>query len=72
MYCLQFAVFLLVILIVEIAIGIVVFVKMNGEGWEQAVNDSITENFGRYNYNDSDNTISNAVNNFQHDVSVVC
>jgi len=34
MYCFQFAVFLLVILIVQIAIGIVVFVKINGEGWD--------------------------------------
>jgi len=63
-----FAVFLLVILIAEIAIGIVIFVKMNGDGWEQAVNDSITDKFGQYNYNDTDTALSDAVNNFQRDL----
>lgn len=62
-----FAVFLLVILIVEIAIGIVVFVKMNGEGWEQAVNDSIAENFARYNKT-GDADLNNEIDNFQQNL----
>lgn len=55
-----FAVFLLVILITEIAIGIVAFV--NRDGWNAAVNGSLTEMFGRYN---TDVSIQNDVNNLQ-------
>jgi hypothetical protein len=49
MYCFQFAVFLLVILVIQIAIGIVIFVKRDGEAWERAVNESLTDIFNRYN-----------------------
>jgi len=48
-----FAVFLLVILIIQIAIGIVIFVKRDADGWNQALNESLTEIFNRY---DDDNT----------------
>jgi len=61
-----FAVILLVLLIVEIAIGIVVFVKMNGEGLEQLVNDSITEQFAHY--NETHGAINTEINNFQRDL----
>jgi len=71
MYCFQFAVFLLVILIVEIAIGIVVFVKINGEGWEQAVRDGVTEKFALYD-NSSAAAINDEINNFQRNVSQCC
>jgi hypothetical protein len=57
-------VFLLVILITEIAIGIVAFV--NRDGWDTAINDSITELFGRY---DQDEAIKNEVNSLQRAVS---
>jgi hypothetical protein len=60
----QFAVFLLVILITEIAIGIVAFV--NRDGWNPAINGSLSEMFGRYN---EDDAIKNDVNNLQRAVS---
>jgi hypothetical protein len=44
--CIQFAVFLLVILITEIAIGIVAFV--NRDGWGTAIHDSIKKTFDEY------------------------
>jgi hypothetical protein len=57
-------VFLLVILIAEIAIGIVAFV--NRDGWNPAIQDGLSEMFGRY---DQDDTIKNDVNNLQRTVS---
>ena len=73
MYCFQFAVFLLAILIVEIAIGIVVFVKMDEEGWEQTLNESITEKFAQFPYSgDASNIVVQEINNFQRDVSWCC
>jgi len=72
MYCFQFAVFLLVILIVEIAIGIVVFVKMDGDGWKQAVQDSIKEKFDEYDLHAIDSPINKEIDNFQRNVSQCC
>jgi hypothetical protein len=69
MYCFQFAVFLLVILIVQIAIGIVAFVTIYKGGWEQAVKDGITETFIRY---ETDNAAQNEVDNLQRNVSQCC
>jgi hypothetical protein len=62
--CFQFAVFLLVILITEIAIGVVAFV--NKDGWNSAINDSISETFGNY---DKSEEINNDINNLQRTVS---
>ncbi|GFG28272.1 hypothetical protein Cfor_07896 [Coptotermes formosanus] len=61
-----FAVFLLVILIVEIAIGIVAFVNRDGENWERAVNESITEAFDKYPSTDA--TLNEEVNSLQHNL----
>lgn len=61
-----FAVFLLVILIIEIAIGIVAFVNRGGDSWERAINDSISDTFDRYDHGDE--TIDNEVNNLQHNL----
>ncbi|XP_023710812.1 CD63 antigen isoform X2 [Cryptotermes secundus] len=55
-----FAVFLLVILITEIAIGIVAFV--NRDGWNTAIHDSLTDMFGRY---DQDEAIKKDINSLQ-------
>jgi len=68
MYCFQFAVFLLVILIIQIAIGIVAFVTIHGGGWEQAVRDGITDSFGRY----PDPVVKDEVDNLQRNVSQCC
>lgn len=57
-----FAVFLLVILIAEIAIGIVAFV--NKDGWDQPISDSLEKMFNEYNVNA---TITDDINKFQHD-----
>jgi len=71
MYCFQFAVFLLAILIAEIAIGIVVFVKMDGDGWKQAVEDGIKEKFDKYQQDDN-NPLNQEIDNFQRNVSQCC
>ncbi|XP_021934850.1 CD63 antigen-like isoform X2 [Zootermopsis nevadensis] len=55
-----FAVFLLVILIAEIAIGIVAFV--NRDGWDNAVNDSLSKIFSQY---DTNGTIAEDINDLQ-------
>jgi hypothetical protein len=57
-------VFLLVILITEIAIGIVAFV--NRDGWNSAINESINDMFSRY---DQDEAIRKDVNSLQRAVS---
>jgi hypothetical protein len=57
-------VFLLVILITEIAIGIVAFV--NRDGWHTAVEESITETFARYK---EGGAIKDDINNLQRTVS---
>jgi phage host-nuclease inhibitor protein Gam len=66
----QFAVFLLVILIIEIAIGVVAFVNRDGENWERAINDSITTTFEEY--GSGETTLDEEVNNLQHNVSQCC
>jgi len=70
MCCFQFAVFLLVILIVQIAIGIVAFVTINGETWNEAVRNSITDIFGQYTTIDDANAgaIREEVNNLQRNL----
>jgi hypothetical protein len=72
MYCFQFAVFLLVILIVEIVIGIVVFVKISGEGWDQALNETISNTFGNYTLSGGDKALNEQVDNLQRNVSQCC
>jgi len=62
-----FAVFLLAILIAEIAIGIVVFVKMDGDGWKQAVEDGIKEKFDKYQQDDN-NPLNQEIDNFQRNL----
>jgi len=62
-----FAVFLLVILIVQIAIGIAAFVTIYGEGWEQAVKDTISNTFGNYTLGES-NALNNEVDNLQRNL----
>jgi hypothetical protein len=57
-------VFLLVILITEIAIGIVAFV--NRDGWNTAIRDSITDMFGRY---DESEAMNKDINSLQRAVS---
>jgi hypothetical protein len=69
MFCSQFAVFLLVILIVQIAIGVVAFVKRDGEGWDLAVNNSLSEIFEKY---PTDNTTRAEVDDLQRNVSQCC
>jgi Tetraspanin family. len=69
MYCFQFAVFLLVILIVEIAIGIVAFVKRDDGSLDRALNESISEIFANYT---TDENARNEVDKLQHDVSQCC
>jgi hypothetical protein len=66
-------VFLLVILIVQIAIGIVAFVTINGETWNEAVRSSIIENFEKYpNTSEGNNALMEEVNNLQRNVSQCC
>jgi hypothetical protein len=73
MCCFQFAVFLLVILIVQIAIGIVAFVTINGEGWNEAVRNSVTDIFAQFpNPGEVDNPAREEVNNLQRNVSQCC
>jgi hypothetical protein len=72
MYCFQFAVFLLVILIVEIVIGIIVFVKINEEGWDKALKDTVKNSFGNYTLDSTDNTLKDEVNSLQRNVSQCC
>jgi hypothetical protein len=60
-------VFLLVILIIHIAIGIVVFVKRDGDAWEKKVNSSITDIFTKYPQVGRDE-----VDSLQRDVSQCC
>lgn len=60
-----FAVFLLVILIIEIAIGIVAFVKRDEGGVDRALNASLTEIFAKY---PTDNNTKNEVDNLQHEL----
>jgi hypothetical protein len=59
----QFAVFLLVILIAEIAIGIVAFV--NRGGWETEINGGLTDLFSQY----GNDTATNTINDLQKTVS---
>jgi hypothetical protein len=66
MSCFQFAVFLLVILIVEIAIGIVAFV--NRDGWDQAIRDGLSKTFDQY----GNGTVAEDINNLQRTVSYCC
>ena len=56
----------------EIAIGIVVFVRINEEGWEQTLNETITTKFDLYTESTTDVALSDAVNNLQRDVSQCC
>jgi hypothetical protein len=72
MYCFQFAVFLLVILIVQIAIGIVVFVRINAEGWDQAVRETISNTFGNYTLTGGNQALNEEVDSLQRNVSVAC
>jgi hypothetical protein len=74
MYCFQFAVFLLVILIIEIAIGIVVFVTINGGTWDQAVRERIEEIFAGYPTAPTPEAqpLMDEVNNLQRNVSQCC
>ena len=51
----------------EIAIGIVVFVRINEEGWEQTLTDTIKTKFDLY-ANTSDSVLRDAVNNLQRDL----
>jgi len=62
-----FAVFLLVILIVKIAIGIVAFVTIHKGGWEQAVRDTITNTFANYTL-DASNSLNDEVDNLQRNL----
>ena len=55
----------------EIAIGIVVFVRINEEGWEQTLTDTIKTKFDLY-ANTSDSVLRDAVNSLQRDVSQCC
>jgi len=71
MYCFQFAVFLLVILIVKIAVGIAAFVTIHKGGWEEAVRDTITTTFGNYTLGAS-NALNDEVDNLQRNVSQCC
>jgi hypothetical protein len=71
MYCFQFAVFLLVILIVKIAIGIVAFVTIHKGGWEDAVRDTITNTFGNYTLGET-NALNDEVDSLQRNVSQCC
>jgi len=64
-------VLLLTILIVEIAIGIVVFVRINEEGWEQTLRNTVTQKFDAY-ANTSDPVLAEAVNDLQRNVSQCC
>lgn len=52
------------ILIAEIAIGIVAFV--NRDGWDNAVNDSLSKIFSQY---DTNGTIAEDINDLQRTVS---
>jgi hypothetical protein len=63
MRCFQFAVFLLVILIAEIAIGIVAFV--NRDGWDNAIRTSLTKTFDNY----GNSTVAEDVDDLQRAVS---
>lgn len=65
-----FAVLLLVILIIQIAIGIVAFVTINREGWDVAVKSTITDIFAQF-PNSSDtsaNAVRDEVNNLQRNL----
>ena len=74
MYCFQFAVLLLVILIIQIAIGIVAFVMINRDGWDDAVRRSITDIFAQFpnNSDTSADAVRDEVNNLQRNVSQCC
>lgn len=61
--------FLLVLLIAQIAIGIVVFVNRDGEGWNRAVNESLSDIFANY-HNDS--ATRQQVDDLQRNVSQCC
>jgi len=62
-----FAVFLLVILIVKIAIGIVAFVTIHKGGWEDAVRDTITNTFGNYTLGET-NALNDEVDSLQRNL----
>jgi len=60
-----FAVFLLVILIIQIAIGIFIFVKRDSDAWNQAVNTSLSEIFANYH---NDNNTRQQVDDLQRNL----
>jgi hypothetical protein len=69
MYCFQFAVFLLALLLIQIAIGIFLFVTIKQEGWEQVVRDSIEDSFANYH---NSTIVQEKVDNLQRNVSQCC
>jgi len=62
-HCFQFAVFLIIILITQIAIGIVAFVKR--DGWDKILDENLSQTFDKYG---TDAATNESINALQHTV----
>lgn len=63
----KFEVLMMEILIEEIEIGIVVFVKMDGDGWKKEVEEGIKEKFEKYKKDDN-NKIKKEIDKFKSNI----